>query len=146
MFHNEPQIYKVTVYLVIFTKRFRVKHYKALYKCCILLLLYISMLLFLLFILCPHFGDMSVSTCMLSLASCSDCIIIMPSSAKKSVTILQMIVLIPFRQSYIFSLMRYVTNKKGLLEPLHLCLIPLVMCVIEIYLLFVVMKVRVLNV
>ena len=26
-------------YLVIFTKRFRVKHYKALYKCCILLLL-----------------------------------------------------------------------------------------------------------
>ena len=38
MFHNEPQIYKVTIYLVIFTKRFRVKHYKALYKCCILLL------------------------------------------------------------------------------------------------------------
>ena len=69
---------------------------------------------------------MSVSTCMLYLASCSDYIIIMPSFAKKSATILQMFVLMPFRQSYIFSIMRYVTNMKRLFAPLHPCLIPLV--------------------
>ena len=79
------------------------------------------MQLFLLFILSTHFCDMSVSTCMYFLASCSDCIIMMPSAAKKSATILQMFVLIPFKQSYIFSIMRYVTNKKRLLEPLHPC-------------------------
>ena len=93
---------------------------------------------FLLFILSPHFCDMSVSTCMLSLASCSDCIIIIPSSAKKSATILQMFVSILFRQSYIFSIMRYVTNKKRLLEQLHPCLIHsdihvCLMHVIEVY-------------
>ena len=38
-FINEPQIDKVTVQRVIFTQRFRVKHYKTLFKCCILLLL-----------------------------------------------------------------------------------------------------------
>ena len=77
------------------------------------------MQLLLLFKLSPHFCDMSVSTCMLSHASSSDCIKLIPSSAKKSVTILQMFVLIPFRQSYIFSIMRYVTNRKRLLEQLH---------------------------
>ena len=36
MFIDELQIYKATVYLVIFTTALTVLYYKALYKCCIL--------------------------------------------------------------------------------------------------------------
>ena len=61
MFHNEPQIYKVAVRLVIFTKRFGVKHYKALYKYCILLLLLCRIHVILLSIMTPRYLSLSVA-------------------------------------------------------------------------------------
>ena len=79
------------------------------------------MQLFLLFILIPHLCDMYVSACMISLASCINCIIIMKSAAKKSATILQMFVLKLFIQSSIFAIMLYGTNENVGWSDVELC-------------------------
>ena len=54
----------------------------------------------------PHSSAISDSILILSMVSFRDCINMIPSSAKNSATILQMLLFIPSKQSYIFSIMR----------------------------------------